>query len=279
MNKYAFLVVSAVVCASMPVVADTVQGGNVFGILAVESKSADTIVAVPWCECSTGENQPIAISNIVKTANLTVGDELYALNDSREKVNKWELSEGEGGVKYWNGIRVVVQSGFVEDPVPAEQSHAARGSAIILHRQNPTDGNGGAKPFYLYGQVGNISTVTSQVFVSPGEGVPAYTLVSPPNDADVDIIADGIVANPAPGDSIVVRNLSGVSRTYTCKDDGGELKWVYYKATLGSDGKITVEEQTANSITIKCGTGAWYVSRTASDPAPVFNWKNVPAKK
>ena len=81
MNKYAFLVASAVVCASMSAVADTtVQGGNVFGILAVESKSADTIVAVPWCECSTGENQPIAISNIVKTANLTAGDKLYALD-------------------------------------------------------------------------------------------------------------------------------------------------------------------------------------------------------
>ena len=275
MNKYAFLVASAVVCASMSVVADdTVQGGNVFGILTVLSKSTDTIVAVPWCECSTNENKSIAISNIVKTANLSVGDELYALNDSREKVNKWELSEGEGGVKYWNGIRVVVQSGSVEDPVPAEQSHAARGSAIILHRQNPTDGNGDAKPFYLYGQVGNTSTVTTQVIVSPSEGVPAYTLVSPPNDADVDIIADNIVANPASGDSIVVRNLAGVSRTYTYNG----TNWVYYKATKGEEGRITVAELTADSITIKCGTGAWYVSRTASDPAPSFNWQNVPAK-
>jgi len=274
MNKCAFLVASAVVCASMSAVAETVQGGNVFGILAVESKSADTIVAVPWCECSAGDDQPIAISNIVKTANLTVGDELYALNDSREKVNKWELSVGDDNVKYWKGIRVVVQSGSVDDPVPAEQSHAFRGSAIILHRQNPTDGTGNPIPFYLYGQVGSVEAVTYEAFVSPGEGVPAYTLVSPPNDTDVDIIAGGVIANSASGDSLVVRNLSGISRTYTY--DGS--KWVYYKATKGSDGKVTVAEQTADSITIKCGTGAWYVSRTASDPAPTFGWSNVPSK-
>ena len=271
MNKYAFLVASAVVCASMSAVADTtVQGGNVFGILAVESKSADTIVAVPWCECSTGENQPIAISNIVKTANLTAGDKLYALDSKGDKINTWALTAGTGGVLYWASLKQVVESGVVENSISAAQAHAARGSAIILHRQNPTN-NGAAIPFYLYGQVGTSSTVDTAIV--PGSLVaPAYTLIAPPVDSSSVAVPGEVLTGMQTGDSIVTRStLTGVNREYTYNGS----QWEYITRTH-SGGKITSVTNTVDSISLPCGTGAWYVSRNAT--APTLTWKNLPHK-
>ena len=267
MNKYAFLVASAVVCASMSVVADDiVQGGNVFGILAVESKSADTIVAIPWCECSASENQSIAISNIVKTANLTKGDTLSAFDEGRNKINTWELAEGEGGVLYWRSVKEVTAEG-VGDTISATQAHAVRGSAIILHRKNPTNGDA-ANPFYLYGQVGTNETVTTTLASSEGTS-PAYTLIAPPSAAEQTDVAAAL-SNAVDGDSIVVRgaNLGG-NTTYTYKA-GDNSGWYYYAQPWDKD------PTKAESIFIKRGLGAWYVSRSTT--VPTLEWTGVPTK-
>lgn len=272
MKKCAFLVASAVVCASASALADNVQGGNVFGVMAVESKSADTIVAVPWCECSTNDNESVSISNIVKTANLTVGDELYSLNSSREKLYKWVLTEGANGVKYWNGIRTVVESGSVEDlPVHA---HAARGTAIILHRQNPMEG-ASAKKFYLYGQVGTGDTVSPTIEAGvAGESsvTPAYTLIAPPGTNDVDVLVGGVLTGVGSGDSIVVRGDNGVNREF--KYDG--TNWGYDKTSYNPSTGVSVSRVAATSIVLKQGTGAWYVSRNTT--APTLTWTDLPKK-
>ena len=271
MKKNAFLVASALVCASVPAFADgTVDGGNIFGILTVESKSADTIVAVPWCECSTNDNESVAISNIVKTANLTAGDTLYALDSNRDKINTWTLTSGTGGVLYWASQKQVVESGSVENSISAAQAHAARGTAIILHRQHPTEG-GDAKPFYLYGQVGTNSTVSTEI-VPGASATPAYTLIAPPGTSDVDVLTDDVLTGMAENDSIVVRGDNGVNREF--KYNG--TSWGYSKTSYVAGAGVTTTQYTTNSIVLKCGTGAWYVSR--NETAPTLTWKNLPHK-
>lgn len=271
MKKCAFLVASAVVCASASALADNVQGGNVFGVMAVESKSADTIVAVPWCECSTNDNESVSISNIVKTANLTVGDTLCALDSNRDKINTWTLASGAGNVLYWASQKQVVESGVVENSISAAQAHAARGTAIILHRQNPTNSVGNANAFYLYGQVGTNSTVDT-VIAFGSSATPAYTLIAPPGTSDVDVLSGNVLTGMQENDSIVVRGDNGVNREF--KYNGSS--WGYSKTSYVVGTGVTTTQYTTNSIVLKCGTGAWYVSRNAT--APTLTWNNVPHK-
>ena len=270
MNKYSFIVASALVCASASAFADNI-GGNVFGVLTVKSKAADTIVAVPWCECSTSDDQAVAISNIVKTANLTVGDTLYAVvGNPTNKVSTWTL-ESAGGVKYWNKTRTVSTPGEVGGGISADAAKIARGYAIVLHRQNPTTA-GAANPFYLYGQVGTQPYFTTTIVAGSSE-TPAYTLIAPPGTSEVDLLT--VLSGMGDGDKIVTRNLNtGANRTYTY--DATAAKWKY-AAVKVTDGLPEFDVPTeATSITVQPGSGAWYVSCNSS--APTITWTGVPTK-
>ena len=265
MKKSALLAVSALLAAA-PVFASDVEGSNVFGLLTVLSKSTDTIVAVPWCECSTNDNQAIAISNIVKTANLTAGDKLAALSTNGVYLNTWTLRSGTDSVLYWESDKTVVESGVTDTTIAADKTFAARGTAILLHRQSPTNSVGEANAFYLYGQVGTTPTVTSTIEnTGASETTPVYTLIAPPNATNVNVVS--ALTSPVSGDSIVVRNLQGIARTYTW--NGSAWK---YRAT-----PVSAEESTASEITISAGTGAWYVSRNSS-AKPTITWSGVPQK-
>ena len=269
MKKTALLTVSALLAAA-PVFASDVEGSNVFGLLTVLSKAPKTIVAVPWCECSTADDQPIAISNIVKTANLTVGDVVSALDEKGDVLRTWTLASGAGDVKYWAAPVDVIESGNPMAGITADKAHAARGAAILLHRANPTNSVGAANAFYLYGQVGTLSEVSSTIYnTGASSSTPVYTLIAPPTDADADLLA--ALSNPVVGDSVVTRSLAGVNKTYTYKESGASGAGWYASANP------TVEPTKVDSITISAGTGAWYVSRSSS-AKPTITWSGVPHK-
>ena len=269
MKKSALLAVSALLAAA-PVFASDVEGSNVFGLLTVLSKATDTIVAVPWCECSTNDNQAIAISNIVKTANLRVDDVVSALDENGDELNTWVLTEGAGGVKYWASTKSVVESGNPGSGITADQARAARGTAILLHRQSPTNSVGEANAFYLYGQVGTTTTETSAIEnTGASEKTPVYTLIAPPTDANADLL--DALSYPVPGDSVITRSLAGVNKTYTYKESGASGAGWYASANP------TVAPTKVDSIIISAGTGAWYVSRSSS-AKPTITWSGVPHK-
>ena len=270
MKKTALLAASAFLAAA-PVLASNVEGSNVFGLLTVLSKATDTIVAVPWCECSTTDNEAIAISNIVKTANLTVGDIVSALDVSTNILNTWTLTAGAGGVKYWASTKTVVESGDPGEGISADQARAARGTAILLHRQNPTEG-GDAVPFYLYGQVGTLTTVSSTIYnTGASSSTPVYSLIAPPTDADANLLATGVLTGPVDGDSVITRSLAGINRTYTYNSSGASgAGWYASASPVAPPAKY-------DSIVISAGTGAWYVSRNSS-AKPTITWQGVPHK-
>lgn len=272
MKKTALLTVSALLAVA-PAFADGVEGSNVFGLLTVLSKTANTIVAVPWCECSTNDNESIAISNIVKTANLTTGDKVSALDANGDTLNTWTLTEGAGGVKYWASTKNVVESGDPGvDGITADQARAVRGSAILLHRQNPTN-NVGIIPFYLYGQVGTLSTISSTIYnTGASPSTPVYSLIAPPTDADANLLAANVLTGPVDGDSVVTRSLAGGRRTYTYNASGESGAGWY-----ASENPVTAPIK-RDTITISAGTGAWYVSRNSS-AKPTITWQNVPHKQ
>ena len=271
MKKNAFLVASAVVCASASLFADNVQGDNVFGVLPVLSKAADTIVAVPWCACSAADDQPIAISNIVKTANLTVGDKVYVLSGSGNSTvyNTWELVEGAGNVLYWQSVTTATAS-EVKPSQSADAATAARGTAIRLHRQNPTNGVD-AVAFYLFGQVGTQSEITTTIANGTSQA-PAYTLIAPPGADSVNLLLNSQLTNCSNGDEIVVRGANGANKAYFY--ESSEAKWKTVSRTFPG-GVETLETNAVNNITLQAGLGAWYISRGA---APTLEWKNVTIK-
>ena len=270
MKKYAFLVASAVVCASASVFADNVQGDNVFGVLPVRSGTALTIVAVPWCECSTNNNQSVAVSNIVKTANLTVNDMVYVL-DSTGNYSAWKLTEGAEGVRYWDSVTVVTSTIF-GDTVPPSAFTVARGSAIILYRQNPTDESGAAKTFYLFGQVGTQSQLETAITPSTDGSTEAKTLIAPPyhlaSGDTITLDSDTVTMSPENGDKIYVRKLiNGASAEYTY--DSGSESWKWSPPPTFTPEVV--------DVTIPAGAGAWYVTKSDVANRKIV-WKNVPTK-
>ena len=73
------------------------------GVTAITSTTTNTIVAVSYTDLASNGN--ITASNLVKTANLTVGDHLYVYK-SNNSMDAFELAEA-GGVKYWRSSTVV----------------------------------------------------------------------------------------------------------------------------------------------------------------------------
>ena len=134
MKFRSLVLLSALAALSVPAV--EVTGSNTFGGLKVDSRLVNTIVAVPWVECGTGE--AIKVANLVKTDNLTAGDKLYVYMGGT-----WYLYVLTDGA--WTASTTVGANGPEVAEAPANQT-LARGAALFLQRADAT------KPFYLYGQ-------------------------------------------------------------------------------------------------------------------------------
>lgn len=228
--------------------------GNEFGLLRVDSALTDTIVAVPWVRLSGGaEELNTVVSNLVKTANLTEGDRLYAFQDASGLYEAWELRNN-----VWAAIGTVdVASGTVQNATPAAERPIAPGGAFWLHRQNPTN-NGTPVPFYLFGQVSDAAVATA---VTAGTAeAPVWNLVANAGDAP-------FALNPA-------ATGVGASDEIYLVSEGAPTKYTLKNGVWGSivvqtvDGR-TVRRWTAADVTISKGTGFWYVSKGGS---PTFNW-------
>lgn len=248
-------VFSLALAAALPALAD-VTTANVIGVLRVDSSAAETIVSVPWVATSAAATDTaIPVTDIVKTANLTEGDELRYYNSSSGKYQCWELDHG-----VWVAAASVAESG--NDEAAPSGATLVRGNAIILVRQNPVDDKGVAKPFYLQGQVAKSGSQVCTMTRS-ATGV-AYSLLAPPTDTAIGLNA-GSWSNVADGDYILVQ---GKKYEY----DETEQKWGTYEVNL-TEFKKSFTVATAE---IAIGQGAWYVSAKGSDAAAAVTWNNLP---
>lgn len=254
-------ILAASVCA-----ADEITSSNVLGILPVTSSAKRTIVSVPWCAMSATDNAAIQVSNVVKTANLTAGDMLHYVNNDGSYLS-WRLANGTGDVKFWESV-IIATDGAVSVSPSAHNQTVARGNCIVLIRQSPTNENGSAKTFYLYGQVGTSATVETIVVKGSSES-PAYTLIAAPTAAAWsvnDITWSGVDAN----DMICIMLENGFQKFLTFKD----AKWGSLEPVFDEVNKIkTGETWTEYKTSIPAGHGVWYVSYGGE---PTITWSNVP---
>ena len=246
MKFRSLVLLSALAALSVPAV--EVTGSNTFGWLKVDSGLANTIVAVPWVECGTGE--AIKVANLVKTDNLTAGDKLYVYMGGT-----WYLYVLTDGA--WTASTTVGANGPEVAEAPANQT-LARGAALFLQRADTT------KPFYLYGQYD--ATAVQTAITAGTSAAPVHTLVASPKAADFDLNGK-TWTNVDAGDRIVVP-MGVVSREYTWREADG---WGYNAQTTKTKaGKTVVSTtRTTTGCTIPAGTGFWYVSQGGS---PTIAW-------
>ena len=263
---FSVAILAASVCA-----ADEITSSNVLGLLPVTSSAKRTIVSVPWCAMSATDDAAIQVSNLVKTANLTVDDMLHYVN-SDGSYDSWKLSEGAGGVKYWASVNQVDEQKQSTSPA-SDAKTVARGNCIVLIRQNPGT-KAAPATFYLYGQVGTSASVETSVVAGTAEA-PAYTLIGAPTAAAWNI-NDVSWENVSEGDMISITLNNGFQKTLTPKLEGGVCKWGSMVSKYDDETKMKIgEEWGVYETPIPAGQGAWYISHGGK---PTINWSGVPKK-
>ena len=229
----------------------TVTSGNTFGVLRVDVGTAEqVIIAIPWLAAST-DGSDIKVTDVIKTANLYSGDQLYYYNTSTGKYQVWQLDDN----KAW-----VAATGIdgTEDVVDGQT--LTRGNAILLKRSGTKSSS-----IYLYGQVP--STATCEVTMAQGTSTaPAYTLIAPPAVSETDLNS-ATWKNVATGDYIVLD--VGTLLNYVTID--GTEKWAQWTGFENH-----ADTYSADAAKISVGQGAWYVSRGGTSAATV-KWTGLPS--
>ena len=239
----------ALCAAAVSVFGDTETGtqlGNAIGVTAVTSSNKNTIVAVSYEDLDPSIQSGIAISNLVKTANLTVGDLLMIYVNG--KYSTWTLQQdeaGEGKPKYWAKTDITLtvnEDGSQTNGSGSEASDVicGVGTGIWLVRNNDYV-PGEEFTFYIYGKPA--STLTSEIV--GGE----WNLVGNPRQTEVDLGTDK-VDKAKTLDQIVAIDGNGHS--------------VYYMFKTGKGWQATDVDGTAIRLQpIAAGHGLWI--RTAEN--------------
>ncbi len=242
---------------------------NTLGILKAASTNHQEMIAIPWKQLAPNDEQSILVSNIVQTANLTAGDQLYVYrpNDTvSEGVYDCYLLDAQ---KKWSSITSykLDENGKVttRTATPPENARIPRGSAVWLVRGDNTT------PIYFAGQVNTNETVMTTITAGT-VAKPFWTMCGNPGVEPFDIatITEGVVATTSASqfmDQIVVHR-DGVDKIYTYENG----KWGYWTTEtftrFGKTGTRSVFK--TNDTVIPVGTAFWYVSRGGS---PTIIWQ------
>ena len=194
------------------------------GVTAITSSLSNTIVAVSYDDLAGGSG--MIVSNFVKTTNLTEGDQLAIFNNgtgTEEIYDTWVLRKNGSNVLYWEKnektYRVDADGKLeVGSGTPASGITNAVGTGIWLVRQNPTDKDTKAIPFYIYGKP--VSDPVSQIPAN------TWTLVGNPTQnitVNFGTSANAVVTGAQTGDQIVTVGTNGTLLYFVYVEDSG---WV-----------------------------------------------------
>lgn len=234
----------------------TVSSGNTFGVLRVDvgTTADEVIIAIPWLASSTSDTS-IKVTDVIKTANLAEGDQLYYYNTTTKKYQVWQLDSS----KTWVGAQNVSDT---TTETASDSTALNRGDAILLKRTGTTK----ASSIYLYGQVPSSSTCEVSMALGSSSS-PAYTLIAPPAASETDL--NGATwANVGSGDYIVLE--TGKILNYVTI--GEATKWAQ---RTGFEDHADV--YSTDAAKISAGMGAWYVSQSSNTSAPTVTWTGLPS--
>lgn len=216
-----------------------VKSENTVGVMKVTNAPKTAIVGVPWEALdSTGA---IAVADLVRTATLSEGDELYAYDSEAKKYKSWTLENGE-----WKSMTTATESGS-EEADKASTVKLDRGKAVWLKRSDAS------KPLYL---VGEVATGDASTTLEAGtETEPSWNLVASPLAEKVSI-AD--VIGESTTDKIIVPT-AGAPKNIRRGSDGK----YYYDTTvpvMDGDVQVGVAAVTKEVTELDAGTGFWFLN-------------------
>ena len=226
------------------------------GVTAITTSLSNAIVAVSYDDLAGGEG--IVVSNLVKTTNLTVGDQLAVFTNGVYSTWRLEQVGGDTGPKYWakNEKEFTVDSdGKLTQGEGTAASTVTQtvGTGIWLVRQKPIADGGSTNTFYIYGKptTSKVSTIADH----------KWTLIGNPRQTRVKI---GTVEA---ADTVVVKGAADFDQIVVPVPPNGELG--YYTFKTGKGWRTTKLDEKGNSVwdatppTLDPGLGCWIY--TASD--------------
>lgn len=232
--------------ASASAATATVTGQNVIGLTTIKGDSR-TYLPLAAAYTGTGATE-LTVANIVQTATLAKGDELYAYDPDRKQYDVYTL-EADGT---WTIVKTVEvsASGTAEttSPVAAERV-IARGRGFWLVRNADASR---ANPVRLVGEVpAAAATVEIPAAV---DGKASATLIGVPSDWALNDDPDFWTGKAVRKDKIRVLNDDGEAWREIVYDG---TKWIEGVQKRDEDGTVTFEKN--EKPVLKGGYAVWYM--------------------
>lgn len=233
--------------ASASAATETVTGQNVIGLTTIEN---DSRAYLPLAAAYTGTGATkLTVANIVQTATLAEGDELYAYDYDPERKQYDVYTLGTDGK--WTAVKTVEVSASgtaTETTSPAAADRViTRGRGFWIVRKADASR---AKSVRLVGDVpATAATVTIPAAV---DGKPSATLIGVPSDWKLK--ETDWTDKAAKGDKIRVLNKDGEAWREIVYDG---TKWIEGIQKVGENGTVTFEKNENPSL--KGGYAVWYM--------------------
>lgn len=217
-----------------------VASETTIGVLAVTNAPKTAIIGVPW-KSLAGED--ISVDKLVRTENLTKGDQIMVYDSSTGDYKAWALNEG----KTWDEVATVTANESPMNPGAASATSVARGSGVWLTRKDPS------QPIYLVGKFVDEAVKTD--LETPDEpGEQKWNLVASPKVEPVDV---AILLNERQATDKVMVPSAGAPKNFIYNATLG--KWGYIDYRTGEDGRVRAFFREDDTL-IQPGTGFWYLN-------------------
>ena len=232
--------------ASASAATETVTGQNVIGLTTIEK---DSRAYLPLAAAYTGTGATeLTVANIVQTATLAEGDELYAYDPEKKKYDVYTL--GTDGT--WTIVKTVEVSASgtaTETTSPAAANRVitcGRGFWIVRKADASRE-----KPVRL---VGNVPETAATVTIpeAAADGKPSATLIGVPSDWELN--KTDWTGKAVRKDTIRVLNDNGTTWREIVYDG---TKWIEGIQEVDKSGNVTFTKN--ENPVLKGGYAVWYM--------------------
>lgn len=235
--------------ASASAATETVTGQNVIGLTTIKD---DSRAYLPLAAAYTGTGATkLTVANIVQTATLAAGDELYAYDPGQKQYDVYTL--GTDGT--WTIVKTVEVS--ASGTATATTSPAAANRVITCGRGFWIVRKADASRAKTVRLVGNVPETAATVTISEAaaDGKPSATLIGVPSDWELN--KTDWTNKAVRKDTIRVLNKDGKA-WHEIHYDETKSKWIEYWQEMDATTK-TITFKTSDAPVLKGGYAVWYM--------------------
>lgn len=231
--------------ASVSAATETVTGQNVIGLTTIEN---DSRAYLPLAAAYTGTGATeLTVANIVQTATLAEGDELYAYDPDKKQYDVYTL--GKDGK--WTAVKTVEVSASgkateTTSPAAADRVITCGRGFWIVRKADASR----AKSVRLVGDVP--ATAATVEIPAAADGTPSATLIGVPSDWKLN--ETDWTGKAVRKDTIRILN-EDVEAWHEIVYNG--TKWIEGIQKVGENGTVTFEKNENPSL--KGGYAVWYM--------------------